>query len=99
MTLIKYAKRAKVPIEFKSIAELAIYVKSIAPEKCPVFGIKFTEKGNGYSPWSPSIDKIVPSKGYVRGNIQIISYMANAMKRDATPTQLKQFSQWIERTT
>jgi hypothetical protein len=96
--LMRNAKRNNVHVEFESIAEFALYVKSIAPEKCPVFGVKFAETGNGYSPWSPSIDKIIPEKGYARGNIQIISYMANAMKRDASIKQLIQFAYWILKT-
>lgn len=50
------------------------------PARCPVFGTPFvhgTEMG-------PSLDKIVPEKGYVRGNVAVISRRANAMKSDCT---------------
>jgi hypothetical protein len=89
------ARKQGVPIGFASAMEFAAYVKSIAPAKCPVFGRKFTERGAGFSPWSPSIDKIDPAKGYVRGNVQVISMLANAMKRNATPAQLQQFARWV----
>jgi hypothetical protein len=75
--------------------EFASYVKSIAPAKCPVFNRRFVDRGVGFSPWSPSIDKIDPAKGYVRGNVQVISMLANAMKRNATPAQLRQFAEWV----
>jgi hypothetical protein len=91
------AKKRGLPLEFDSAAELASYVMSIAPEKCPVFGEKFTDRGAGYSKWAPSIDKINPELGYVRGNIQVISMLANCMKRDATPEQLCMFAAWIGR--
>ena len=89
------AKKNNIPMGFKTASEFAAFVISIAPTKCPVFNRVFVERGAGFSPWSPSIDKIVPSKGYVKDNIQIISMLANCMKRDATPTQLKQFAHWV----
>jgi len=92
--ILSYSRREKIPNEFKSVGEFAIYLKSIAPKTCPVFGKRLTT-GNKFShDWSPSVDKIIPSKGYVRGNIQIISYLANKMKQDATPEQLKRFARW-----
>ena len=94
-TLIKYAKRKGIPVGFASIAEFALHLQQIAPKKCPVFNQPFVERGNGVSRWSPSVDKIIPKKGYVKGNIQVISFMANTMKQEATPKQLKQFAQWI----
>jgi len=79
---------------FGSSAEFALYLKNMAPDRCPVFGTKF-ERGSGKpQKTSPSVDKIIPSKGYVKGNIQIISYLANRMKNDATPKQLRQFIEW-----
>ena len=91
------AKKKNIPLGFANVAELAAYVVSIAPSKCPVFGENFVERGVGFSKWSPSIDKIDPKLGYVRGNIQVISLFANCMKRDATPIQLQQFAAWINK--
>ncbi len=87
-------KREKAKTDFNSIVELAMYLKSIAPRKCPVFGRVLSAGDGSPHAWSPSVDRIVPSKGYVRGNIQVISNKANTMKQNATPTQLKQFAQW-----
>lgn len=89
------AKRKGVHVGFSSAAELATYVVSILPPKCPVFGTAFTERGKGFSRDAPSIDKIDPKKGYVRGNIQVISMFANKMKQDATPAELAAFAKWI----
>jgi hypothetical protein len=70
------------------------------PEVCPVFGFKLNinsgKKGGGKD--SPSIDRIDHRGGYTRGNIQIISRLANVMKADATPDQLITFAKWILKT-
>ncbi len=66
---------------------------------CPVLGISL-ERAVGGSALdnSPSIDRIDPSKGYVKGNVQILSKKANAMKQDATPEELIKFAQWVLKT-
>ena len=89
------AKKNTVKMGFRSVAELATYILSIAPAKCPVFDKPFAARGRGFSNWSPSIDKIDPKKGYVRGNIQIISMLANCMKRNASPKELRTFAKWV----
>ena len=37
---------------------------------------------------SPSIDKIIPEKGYVPGNVIIVSMKANMIKSFATPDEI-----------
>lgn len=88
------AIEAGIPMGFESILDFVVYVKSIAPDRCPVFGKKFVLLEDESNPMSPSIDKIIPNKGYVRGNIQVISYKANSMKQKATLDQLGKFAQW-----
>lgn len=76
--------RAKVRgIEFNlEISDIKI------PKVCPVLGTEFASGLGGRKNNSPSIDKIIPSKGYVKGNIQIISWMANCIKRDCTDPEV-----------
>lgn len=96
---IRYScRKNNIPFGFDSNMEFALHIKEIAPENCPVFNQPLLLKGGGFSPYSPSVDKIIPSKGYVRGNLQIISYLANSMKRDASIEQLIQFAHWVLRT-
>ena len=58
------------------------------PEYCPVLGIRL-ERGIGRpQPNSPALDCIVPSLGYVVGNVHWISQRANIIKTDATAEEL-----------
>lgn len=50
------------------------------PETCPVLGIPMT---------SPSLDRKDNSKGYVKGNVFVISRRANILKNDATVDELE----------
>jgi hypothetical protein len=93
--IIDRCKLENIKTDFEGAAELAIYLRKIAPQKCPVFGVPLTTGKEIAHDFSPSVDKIIPSKGYTRGNIQIISYKANKMKQDATPKQLIQFAKWV----
>ena len=65
------------------------YVMSIYPKdyRCPILGFKFVY-GTKEEQKTHSIDRIVPSKGYVKGNIIIVSKIANQIKSSATPDQL-----------
>lgn len=60
------------------------------PEYCPVLGIKIKANDtNKPLDSSPSIDRIDSTKGYVKGNIRIISNRANRIKADATIEELR----------
>jgi hypothetical protein len=56
----------------------------VIPDVCPVLGLPLTVVGYKRSPNSPTLDRIDNSKGYVRGNIRVISWRANNLKSDAT---------------
>jgi hypothetical protein len=66
----------------------------VIPKVCPVFGFVF-RKGDKLH--SPSVDRINNRKGYTKGNIQIISGLANVMKNKATPAELLLFAEWINK--
>lgn len=65
----------------------------IIPETCPYLGVELTShKLKGHLDSHMSLDRVDSSKGYVKGNVEVISYKANAMKQDATKEQLIIFS-------
>lgn len=64
------------------------------PTTCPVLGIPLEVGGRGEGRQgptfnSPSVDRIDNALGYVRGNVRIISWRANMLKRDATIEELE----------
>ena len=57
---------------------------------CPVLGVELMFGGTGsIKDNSASIDRFDTTKGYVQGNVWIISYKANRMKSDATVEELE----------
>jgi hypothetical protein len=62
------------------------------PERCPVLDIPFVLGGGKVGGWvdaSPTLDRIDNSKGYVPGNVAVISFRANALKKDATLEEME----------
>ncbi|WP_425989161.1 hypothetical protein [Brevundimonas sp. TWP2-3-2] len=58
------------------------------PEWCPVLGIPVAV-GPKRSANSPSLDRIVPSKGYIPTNVRVISDKANRLKGDCSLKELQ----------
>lgn len=86
------AKKYNIPFDI-TIDDIVI------PKKCPILNIPLTldkmevlEKD-----CSPSIDKIIPELGYVKGNIMVISMKANRMKSNATIEELLIFADYIKK--
>lgn len=68
----------------------------VIPKRCPVLGMKLKAGArSGGDDCSPSLDRIVSSRGYVPGNVQVISHLANSMKQHATRAQLVRFAEWV----
>ncbi len=68
----------------------------IIPEICPALGIKIQKSSGKPTDSSPSIDKIIPELGYVKGNVKVISYRANAIKRDASLDELEKIAMYVK---
>lgn len=69
------------------------------PDVCPVLGIPL-RKGVGSDDSNAfSLDRIDNSRGYIPGNIAVISRRANVLKRDAAPEEILALARWIQKVT
>ena len=75
------AKRFGVPFALKA-TDIRI------PELCPVLGVPFAIGTRRSLDASPTLDRVVPSRGYVPGNVVVVSMKANRMKSNATADEL-----------
>lgn len=73
------AKRNNVPFSLD-------YNDIVWPTHCPVLGIELNRIERDHC---PSFDRVDPSKGYIKGNVFIISNRANRMKQEATLENLE----------
>jgi hypothetical protein len=70
--------------------EFSIDLEDISiPEKCPVFGFDLKREDKKTWMCAPSVDRIDSSKGYIKGNVTVVSRRANILKRDATVEELE----------
>lgn len=68
------------------------------PEFCPILNIKlcpFTGASGG-TDVSPSLDRINPNKGYIKGNIQVISFRANNLKSNGKLSEFEALVKWMK---
>lgn len=80
------AKRRGVPFD--------ITVDDVPPmgDRCPLLGHRFSRREEGRSEFSPSLDRIDPKKGYVKGNVWVVGYRANLVKNDGTAEEHEQIA-------
>lgn len=92
--LWKYAKKRSIQIG----KDFNIHMTDILiPASCPILEIPLVRSTNGKpTNNSPSLDRIDSSKGYVKGNIRVISMRANRLKQDSTIPELQNIIRYME---
>ena len=58
------------------------------PKVCPLLGIEIHYHSSNHKDHYPSIDRIDNTKGYITGNVWVISNRANRLKSDSTVGEL-----------
>lgn len=78
----------------------------VVPKVCPILHIELVNdvgmiqsqrgRGNVFNyPNYPTIDRIDSSKGYIKGNVIVISWRANSLKKNSTPEEIGLLHKWF----
>lgn len=67
----------------------------VIPAACPILGIQLIRGVSCAHAASPSIDRLIPAIGYVKGNVWVISHRANSLKNNATSDELFKVAQAV----
>lgn len=75
------------------------YLKSIKTDRCPIFDVELSwgkiGEGHANTENAPSLDKIKSEYGYVKGNVCIISNLANKIKQNVSYKELYKIADWL----
>lgn len=85
--------RAKSRAKVKGIEFSITWDDIQIPEVCPVFGVPMAV---GIGRNSYSLDRIDSTKGYIPGNVAVISWRANVLKGDGTVEELENILRWMK---
>lgn len=88
--------KARAAVKRVPFSITAAYIYSITSDTCPVFGEPFVFIGKKMSGASATIDRIDPEKGYVEGNVAVISAKANTIKSAYTSSDLMKVADWLK---
>jgi len=68
----------------------------VISDLCPVLGIPMFPGEGKICYNSPSLDRKDNSKGYIKGNVHVISMRANILKRDGTIEELEKIIEYMK---
>ena len=67
------------------------------PTHCPVLGIELDYFAESRQENSVSFDRFDCSKGYISGNVSVVSWRANRLKNDGTAHEHKLIAEWMNK--
>lgn len=78
--------------------EFEISVEDIpkCPSHCPVSGVPLFVVGGKFTDNSPSLDRVDNSKGYIPGNVRILSRRINTRKSDLSLEEIKKLYEYTQ---
>lgn len=83
----RHAKELNVPFDLQ-ISDIQI------PKHCPILGIPLFKGGSRDN--TPSLDRVIGQRGYVSGNVRVISSRANRIKSDASLDELERIVRYVK---
>jgi hypothetical protein len=87
------AKIGKLPFDItvKDILEL------IGEGICPILGTPYNLVSTKVTDTSASLDKFIPTLGYIKENCAVISHLANNIKSSANAEQIRLVANWVKK--
>lgn len=75
------------------------FILALMVDVCPVLGIplNYTFVAGVNFGDSPTVDRFIPKLGYVKGNVTVISWRANRIKCDASPSEAMKVALWMQK--
>lgn len=83
------AKRGNIPFNLE-------HSDIVIPPTCPILGIPLKINSGHSGENSPSVDRIIPEFGYIKGNIKVISNKANSIKSNASIQDLEKVLEYVK---
>lgn len=78
--------------------EYLLQLQASSPE-CRCCGVTMTfdvQEQGSMSPNAATLDRVVPSHGYVESNVQVVCWRCNTLKRNATAPDLRRLLHYVE---
>lgn len=67
------------------------------PKICPALHVPIVYGGSSGEMYAPTVDRLRPSLGYVKGNVRVISRRANSIKSDGSVAEVMAVAAWMRR--
>ena len=84
--MLRFAKRRATRDGLPFTIELCDIV---IPKVCPILGRPLEKSFGRIGLNSPTLDRIIPALGYIKGNVWVISWRANSLKKNGTLEEFK----------
>lgn len=65
-------------------------------DRCPILGFQLVKNRGQWSDHSYSLDRVDSTKGYIPGNVRVISWKANFIKNDLTLEQAERMVKYMK---
>ena len=88
------AQNLRVPFDLT-----AEFLQQIWTSTCPVFKTTLVKHADRSHEDAPELDRIIPSRGYVQGNVVWLSRRANRLKNNVSTVELRLLLSWLESVT
>ena len=72
------------------------YLSSIWNDTCPASGIQLDKHAIREDEQAAELDRFIPDKGYVQGNVAFIARKINRIKNNVTSKELRRLLKWME---